>query len=135
MSKIEGHCLCGAVSYAAEAQPMATLICHCRNCQRQSGSAFSVNVVVPTDSIVTQGTVKTFTDAADSGNTVARQFCPTCGSPLFSRLSANPAITVIKAGTLDDTSAVQPGAQLWCDSRQAWVRLEGDMPEMAKNPA
>jgi len=133
MTQIAGRCLCGAVTYQAEADPVATLVCHCKNCQRQAGAAFSINLVVPSDSISTTGTLKTFTDQADSGNTVDRQFCPACGSPLFSKPSANPALTIIKAGTLDDTSGLKPGAQLWCDSAQDWVQLDHAMPSFRQN--
>lgn len=107
------------------------MICHCKNCQRQGGGAFSVNVVVPADAVTTNGDLKSFLDKADSGNTVERQFCAECGSPIFSRLSANPDIAIIKAGTLDDTSGLQPSGEVWCDSAQAWVKplVEGALPE------
>jgi len=133
MTKLEGHCLCGKVSYESSSEPLATLICHCKNCQRQAGAAFSINVVVPTDSLTTQGVLKTFKDSADSGNTVDREFCPDCGSPIFSKPSANAGITVIKAGTLNDTSTLTPGLQLWCDSAQNWVELDDTLTSFPGN--
>ena len=133
MATLEGHCLCGKVSYESSSEPLATLICHCKNCQRQAGAAFSINVVVPADSITTKGTLKTFRDSADSGNTVDREFCPECGSPIFSKPSASTGITVIKAGTLDDTSGLTPGLQLWCDSAQNWVELDGKLTSFPGN--
>ena len=134
MTKIEGQCLCGQFSYESNAEPVATMICHCKNCQRQSGAAFSVNVVVPSDSLTLKGELKRFNDTADSGNTVMREFCADCGSPIFSRLEANPAIAIIKAGTLNDTSMVKPGGEVWCDSKQDWVApmMEARFP---KNPS
>ena len=93
MPELQGRCLCGQFSYESSAAPLATMICHCKNCQRQGGAAFSVNVVVPADAVTTKGALKSFLDKADSGNTVERQFCAECGSPIFSLLSANPGIT------------------------------------------
>lgn len=122
MPELQGRCLCGQFSYESNAAPLATMICHCKNCQRQSGAAFSVNVVVPADAVTTKGELKVFHDKADSGNTVDREFCATCGTPIFSRLSANPGIAIIKAGTLDDTSGLAPGGEVWCDSAQSWVK-------------
>ncbi|MDP2125393.1 MAG: GFA family protein, partial [Parvibaculum sp.] len=70
-----------------------------------------------------------------SGNTVERQFCATCGSPIFSMLSANKAIAIIKAGTLDDTSDLQPASEVWCDSAQSWVPPLVAAARFPKNPA
>lgn len=134
MPKLEGRCLCGQFSYASDAPPLATLICHCKNCQRQGGAAFSLNVVVPAASLATKGELKSYMDRADSGNTVERQFCATCGSPIFSMLSANKDIAIIKAGTLDDTSALKPVSEVWCDSAQAWVPPLVAEARFPKNP-
>jgi len=134
MPELQGRCLCGQFSYESSAAPLATMICHCKNCQRQSGAAFSVNVVVPADAVTTKGDLKTFLDKGDSGNTVERQFCAACGSPIFSRLSANPGIAIIKAGTLDDTSGLQPSGEVWCDSAQAWVTPLVEGARFPKNP-
>lgn len=132
---LEGHCLCGQVSYSSNADPLATMICHCKNCQRQSGAAYSVNVVVPAATVTTKGKLKSFVDQADSGNTVERQFCPDCGSPIFSMPSGNADIAIIKGGTLNDTSSLQPGGEVWCDSAQAWVKPIVEAPRFPKNPA
>ena len=134
MPELQGRCLCGQFSYESSAAPLATMICHCKNCQRQGGAAFSVNVVVPADAVTTKGDLKSFLDKADSGNTVERQFCADCGSPIFSRLSANPGIAIIKAGTLDDTSGLQPSGEVWCDSAQAWVKPLVEGARFPKNP-
>lgn len=135
MSKIEGRCLCGQFSYASDAPPLATVICHCKNCQRQGGAAFSLNVVVLAASLATTGELKSYMDRADSGNTVERQFCATCGSPIFSMPSANKAIAIIKAGTLDDTSGLKPVSEVWCDSAQSWVPPLVAEARFPKNPA
>lgn len=134
MTKLKGQCLCGQFSYESSAEPVATMVCHCKNCQRQSGAAFSVNVIVPADSLTTKGELKRFDDKADSGNIVVREFCAACGSPIFSRPSVNEAIAIIKAGTLDDTSMVKPGVEVWCDSKQGWVAPVAEA-RFPKNPS
>lgn len=122
---LTGGCLCGKVRYRADVEPATTAICHCTNCQRQSGSAFSVNVMLPEASLEIEGTLSTFIDKGDSGNTVDRKFCPACGSPIFSDPAAMPGIIGLKAGTLDDHSAIKPGLQVYRDSGQEWCELAG----------
>ena len=87
MSKISGSCLCGAVRYSTSAEPAMMAVCHCTDCQKQSGSAFSINVLVPHDQIEVEGDALTqFDIKGDSGENVSRNFCNLCGSPLFNVL-------------------------------------------------
>ena len=118
-----GGCLCGAVRYTVTGAPLTSGICHCRNCQKQAGSAWSMLIGVPATALVVEGQVSTYVDSGDSGGTVRRQFCGTCGSPLFSHAEALPGMVFIKAGTLDDTSDFAPAAQYYMKSKQAWVDL------------
>ena len=74
-----------------------------------------------------QGEVKTYEDKGDSGATVRRQFCDTCGSPVFTRVVHPPGVMFIKAGTLDDTSTLKPSFHCYTKSKQDWVKL-GDIP-------
>ena len=128
-----GGCLCGAVRYTCESDPLLCVTCHCKNCQRQAGSGWSMIMGVPAAALSVIGEVKTFEDHGESGGAVLRQFCPNCGSPLFSRVSAAPDLVFIKAGTLDDTSAFTPQMQFWTDSKQHWVEIAG-VPGVARNP-
>ena len=124
-----GGCLCGRVRYSAEAEPLLTPICYCTHCQKQSGAAFSVNVVVPRAALSIEGEPKTFEDRGASGRPVHRRFCPDCGSPVVSELDAldaRPGVAFIKAGTLDDTGWLRPTAEIWCESEQPWVRQGGE---------
>ena len=82
-------------------------------------------VGVPGEALVIHGDTTTYVDHGDSGGTVQRQFCGTCGSPLFSRPEVMPAMVFIKAGTLDDTADFVPSAQFYLKSKQAWVDLAG----------
>jgi hypothetical protein len=127
MGKIEGRCLCGAVTYSSEAEPMFTAICHCRDCQRQHGTAFSVVIGVPEDTFDLHGELGMHaTTGDDHGEPVERRFCPACGSPIYSTSPALPGVALIKAGTLDDTSWLEPQLEIWGSSAQSWVpEVEG----------
>ena len=93
-TSLTGGCACGAIRYACMADPLLALNCHCRDCQRASGTAFAAILRVPAAAFtVTQGEPKFFTVTGDSGNPVSRGFCSECGSPLFSRLSACPMLS------------------------------------------
>jgi hypothetical protein len=100
MCVLTGSCLCGQVQYAANADPAIIAVCHCRNCQKQTGTAFSVIVGVPKSTFSIQGKLKTFRDTGDSGRAVERSFCQECGSPIITDVAAMPELTFIKAGTL-----------------------------------
>jgi hypothetical protein len=134
MSKIAGGCLCGKIRYSAEAEPVLTAVCHCKNCQKQTGTSFSVIIGVPTAALSVKGALKTFDDTGDSGKPVHRNFCPDCGSPITSIVDARPGMSFIKAGTLDDASWLKPTVEVWCGSAQPWVSLAGDRQKFAKTP-
>ncbi len=124
-----GNCLCGEIEFVCDAAAVTTAICHCRDCQKQSGSAFSVNLLVPANALHVSGdSLKSvFTEGA-SGASVRRHFCGNCGTPVYSEMAALPALVALKAGALADTSSVTPKVQLWCASAQPWVELDSDMP-------
>lgn len=129
-----GRCLCGAVRYAIEGEPTMCGVCHCKNCQRQAGSAYSVLIAVADDQIVVSGELTTYDDHGDSGNVVHRHFCGICGSPVKTSLPSQPGMTYIKAGTLDDTSALDPQVHFWTDSKQHWVTVDETIPQVPGNP-
>lgn len=121
MSGLKGGCLCGAVRYELKAEPTVTAICHCTHCQRQSGSVFSTNMVVAEADYVQHGETKVFEDSGDSGKGVHRHFCANCGSPILSKIDLMPGMVMVKAGTLDDLSAVKPGVEVYADHAADWV--------------
>lgn len=134
MAKIEGGCLCGAVRYASGDDPLNTTICHCRHCQKQAGSAFSLVVAVFRHGLDIQGELTTYEDRGESGQAVLRKFCAKCGSPILSDLVAVPDVVFIKAGTLDDTSWLKPDAHIWLDHKQPWLTLPEDLKAFGRNP-
>ena len=134
MSQIVGGCLCGNIRYTCEAEPMMMAICHCKNCQKQTSTSFSILVAVPKGSLNIEGELSAYNDQGSSGQVVIRKFCGECGSPILSDVAALPTMDFLKAGTLDDTSWLKPEAQLWCDSAQPWLKLDDDIAQIAQNP-
>lgn len=126
---ITGRCLCGEISYEITGDLIATAVCHCDHCQRQSGGAFSVNVVAHSSQLNVHGELKVYGDTGDMPGDetvyVERRFCGNCGSPIVSELMGTDGVIAVKAGTLDDKSGVKPTVEVWCDHRQPWVDLPG----------
>jgi len=122
-----GRCLCGAVTYELSGDVIATAICHCDHCQRQGGSAFSVNLVAHESQLSVTGELSTYEERGELGDDVyvRRKFCGTCGSPIVSELSKSAGIIAVKAGTLDDRSDVVPTVEAWRVDKQPWVTLPG----------
>ena len=120
-----GGCLCGYVRYEHAGEPGGANYCHCPDCRRTTGSAFSLAVRGRTDSLrITCGRVKAYTKIGDSGNEITREFCPECGCPLFTRSRAHPEFVYIKAGSLDDPTLVKPICQIWTEMAVPWARVE-----------
>ncbi len=120
---LAGGCQCGALRYQVRAEPLALYACHCTECQRQSGGAFGMSMPVPRDGVrITAGACKTWDRIAGSGATVTAMFCPDCGTRVYHEPASLPSITMIKPGTLDDTSWLEPIAHYWTRSAQPWTR-------------
>lgn len=97
----KGGCLCGAVRYVLKGDRQAVAICHCTHCQRQSGSILSFNVVLRDADYDQRGETMVYADKGDSGQTLYRHFCGSCGSPIFMKTALAPGKVVVRAGTLD----------------------------------
>ena len=132
MREIVGGCLCGQIRYAANAEPAFVGVCHCKNCQKQTGTAFSVLVGIPKSAMTIRGRIKTFEDTGGSGLAVRRNFCPECGSRLFGGKSDFGL--GIAAGTLDDPSVYKPLHELWTSDAQPWDYMDPNLPKFEKYP-
>jgi hypothetical protein len=124
--ELTGQCLCGAVRYKSTGTPVRRFVCHCRDCQRSSGSAFHVGVTVPRDGFTLTGEARAYRSKGDSGRGVARYFCPACGSGLFNEIELRPGLVAIKVGTLDEPARVTPNYEVFGRSKVPWVSL-GDI--------
>ncbi|KAF1354784.1 Mss4-like protein [Delphinella strobiligena] len=96
-----GSCLCGKIGISYDKEPEMKALCHCTDCQKISGSAFSSNFVVPGEGFKVTGSPKVFTKKADSGKTIHTYFCGDCGSTLYRDGDNFPGMKIVKAGVLD----------------------------------
>jgi len=135
-SPITGGCLCGAIRYTINASVTGLRACHCTHCQKTSGTGASVNAVIQSrDFALTQGTPKRYTDKADSGRLLRRFFCADCGSPIYSQRDASPERMVVRAGSLDDSSAMRITTNIWTKSARPWSWIDPASEQLPGNPA
>lgn len=134
MPQRTGHCLCGRVQYTVSGDPVISRICWCRTCQKVSGNG-TANVIFPSASIEVTGSLSCYTSKADSGNEILRHFCPTCGCHLFAGSSASPHYRVVRLGTLDDPSSIQPQINMWASSAPSWACLDPALKSELRQPA
>lgn len=133
---LTGGCNCGAVRYEIAGAPLAVIACHCTSCRRQSGAAFSVNLVVRADKMRVDGALASWMDPdTESGAPIERQFCAQCGSPVRSVPTAAPKMIALKAGTLDAPEVFAPQMHIWTRSALPWVAVPDGLPRFEKGPA
>lgn len=130
----KGQCICGNVKYKISAEPVATRICWCRDCQYLAANG-TVNIVVPSTELSIEGSLKMFIKTADSGNVIERRFCPDCGTQLFANSSARPQVTVVRVGTLENPSSVKPSANIWTSSAPTWACLNAELEQITHQPS
>ncbi|MFI5588778.1 GFA family protein [Amycolatopsis sp. NPDC051758] len=127
-----GHCLCGAVGYRFDREPEAVVLCHCDDCQRHTGSAFSLNVLVARDAVEISGTPRSYqTKGTENGELRDRLFCGDCGTPILTILHERPELIIVKGGTLDDRSGLEPAAEVWSRRAQDWITPDRGRPRFA----
>jgi hypothetical protein len=108
-----GGCQCGAVRYEVAGEPLAIYVCHCRECRKQSASAFGISVIVPAARFtVVQGEVGTWSRPTDSGRTLDCMFCRACGSRLWHATPGEAEISV-KGGSLDEPVDLTGAVHIW----------------------
>jgi len=128
-----GGCACGAVRYECGAEPLFSVNCHCRDCQRETGSAFApILAVLKSAFTLTRGKPTVFELTADSGQKTRRFFCAECGSPLFGEPGSRPDIVTIRVGSLDDPSGFQPSQDIYTASAQPWDYMNPTLPKVPK---
>ena len=132
---LTGGCLCGAVRYTVDAEPIATRICWCRDCQHLAAGNATVNVVFPSDKVTISGETRDYVSSADSGTVMHRRFCPTCGTPMFSEAESRPHLIIARAGTLDDPAMAEPQSTIWTSSAPHWALIDEALPMVEGQPA
>lgn len=122
---LTGGCQCGQVRYAIAGVPVVFYLCHCRECQRQTSSAYGESLRVRCEDLSIEGELAKTTRIADSGSTREGWFCPRCGVRIFHGTPGRPQGN-IKAGTLDDATWLVPAGHMWTASKQRFVAIGGD---------
>ncbi|MBN9429042.1 MAG: GFA family protein [Burkholderiales bacterium] len=128
--KVDGQCHCGAITYEAEVEPGTIAICHCRDCQRQSGSVFRTNIPAAAETFrITKGVPRTYLKIADSGNRRIHAFCENCGGPIYACAAENPKSYSLRVGALNQGHELgAPSRQIWTRRRVAWLPPLQDVP-------
>ena len=129
-----GKCLCGAVSYTVKAAPIATGQCHCKDCQRASGTGHMSLAFFKREEFDLHGETASFAVKADSGNTNTRHFCPKCGSRIYGENSARPGIVGISVGSANDNSWFKPQRVVYIKDQPAWDVTATDIPRFEMMP-
>src|SRR5207253_8945022 len=125
---LEGGCACGEVRYRFTSEPLFTHCCHCLNCQRQTGSAFVINLLIEADRMELLAGEPQPVDVPRDDGTPQRIFrCPACQVAVFSEYGG-PAVRFVRGGTLDDPSTVAPDVHIYTRSKVPWVTLPESVP-------
>jgi hypothetical protein len=126
---LTGGCACGKIRYELAAAPLIVHACHCRDCQRLTGSAFVINLWIERELVkVGRGRPKSFALKGGSGRPHEVFFCGTCGAYLWSRYHPAGDALFVRAGTLDDAKAVRPDVHIFTRSKLPWVQLPKGVP-------
>jgi hypothetical protein len=121
------------VRYEARVEEATAHVCHCRDCQRFTGTAFASLVIVPKEALTINGAMKTFSSPGGSGQPVLRHFCPECGSSLMEEVPIRrPGVLVLNVGTFDNPAQVTLTREIFCDDAWSWVALSGDRQRFAR---
>ena len=125
---VEGGCACGEVRYRLTSEPLFVHCCHCLNCQRQTGSAFVINLLIETDRVeLLAGEPKPVKVPRGGGKNQVIWRCPTCQTALYSKYTT-PRLRFVRAGTLDDPSRFEPDVHIFTRSKLPWVTLPESVP-------
>ena len=132
-----GGCACGAIRYECSVEPVRMVQCHCRDCQRFTGTAFVAAAIVPREALkLLQGSPRYFRTTSSRGANlyVQRGFCAECGSPVVTKPDSVPHLIAIHAASLDDPSWFRPAWNMWTSDAQPWGCMDPNLPKFEKYP-
>lgn len=127
-------CLCGAVRISFPGDPLLGRQCWCRECQYLSAGGASHNAAFRTNGMTLTGEVRWYASVADSGRTIERGFCPSCGTPLLARAQGRADLVMLRIGALDDPELIAPQSMIWARSAPSWACLDPDLPRVERQP-
>ena len=131
---LAGGCLCGAVRYEAAGPPEYAGLCHCRDCQRATGTGHAPYMGFAHDHVTIRGETRAFAVIGGSGARSLRHFCPTCGTHVFGVRDPDDGTCTIYAGTLDDPELFAPREAIFVRSRRSWDHGALPLPEFPALP-
>jgi hypothetical protein len=121
---MKASCQCGKLTAdVADGVEAMTVLCHCLECQRRTGSPFGAIAYFPGEAVSVSGEAREFTRPSDAGNKFTNGFCPECGSTVYAKASRMPHITGVPAGAFADPSFVAPIGSVYEQSKHEWVAL------------
>jgi len=132
---LTGRCQCGAVRYEHSGEPTALYVCHCRECQRQSASAFGISVEMGKEGFrVIQGAPKFWTRDTDSGKRLRCAFCPDCGTRLWHQPESGADWLTLKGGSLDTAPDISKAIHIWTARKLRGVIIPAGVPQFPEEP-
>ena len=135
MSVRTGGCQCGRLRYAIAAEPLALYICHCRECRKQSASAFGMSLEVPRSGFrVTSGEPRFWSRDADSGRRLHCAWCPECGSRLWHEAAQSSATLTVKAGSLDEPLDAAAAIHIWTTRKLPGIAIPAGAKQFPEEP-
>jgi hypothetical protein len=130
-----GGCLCSDIRYRLRDEPLTVYACHCTDCQRQTGSSFSLSMIVRREALqLVQGRPNEYLVELPDGRRKQSSYCSRCSTRLWSPSRA-AELAVLEAGTLDDASGLRPVGHIWTRSAQPWVQIPAGVACFAKQPS
>ncbi len=131
---ITGGCLCGAVRYTLKSLPNGSGFCHCRTCQRATGSGYFPFLFVVDADLEITGKITEYVSVGSSGKQIKRGFCGNCGTTLFGKLELFPEHRTVSASSLDNPADFNPQASMWIQDKQPWDTLNMSLKHYHENP-
>lgn len=133
---VAGGCRCGAVRYELLARPLGVYNCHCKDCQRFSGAAYAMSIVVrKPDLRLVDGELDSYRKVADSGRVALMHGCAACSTRIWNEPLSSPDLLILKPGTLDDSSWAAPAGNIWVGRKMPWVGIDRAFPAFEGQPA
>jgi hypothetical protein len=130
-----GGCQCGGLRYEIAGEPLALYVCHCRECRKQSASAFGMSLAVPRAGFrLTQGAPRWWTRATDSGRRLRCAFCPTCGSRVWHEPEGGGGTVTVKAGSLDEPVDAGAAIHIWTSRKLPGIEIPAGATQFPQEP-
>lgn len=134
MKTRNAQCLCGNLKVTIQGEPKFSMVCHCKNCQRQTGAAFRYGVYFPETGVKVEGSEKSYQYPAESGRSIEAHFCQNCGATVYWKAGFAQGLTGIAGGCLTEHDFPAPRTSVWNQSRHAWIELPASWTHHQKQP-